>query len=147
MEEAAAKREIAIKEAETRQQIVLEKTKLEIEKELISIRLEQRTKLDVLDLEKRWKETTQDLNSSTIFALQNLKKAEQIQIRLRDCYELRDRLKGVDTPAAKKERKLLKKHVKDLEKQFHATTGLLQGATQEDISGSNPNSQSPGDPR
>jgi hypothetical protein len=112
-----------------------------------ALTLQNRPEYDRLDLDKRWAEANQDLNASTIFALQHLKNAEQIRLYLADCYKRMDKLEKQKSNAAKRELDLLTDHVTQVEVQFRGAAKLLQGATQEDIQGSDPDTEDPRDPR
>lgn len=158
VEEAAARKIMVTKEAETRSILVIEREKAEIEKKMLEVRrndqilkdqaaLEHKEKMDKLELARREQEISQDISASTIFALQNLANADQIQLSLRKRYERIDQLKHDTSYAARKERKLLKNSIKELEQLYYATTRLFQGETREDPTGSHEDTEGERDPR
>jgi|GEM_PF-4234890 len=135
-----------IKETTAQEKELIDK-RFEDQKNREELTLENRPRYDALDLQKRWQEINQDLNASTVFALASLKNAEQIRIYLADCYKRVAQLERRKSEAAKRELALLNEHITEVEKQFRGTTRLLQSAAQEDVQGSDQDTDEPRDPR
>jgi len=106
------------------------------------LELKRKSEMDRLELERQWKEAEQQLKAGFIYQLQG---HQHLSLMTEYIGSLYNRARQLQSEGKDREYKLIEEHIEFMEGDFRGRQRLLQVANQEDIQGSDSNTDSGGD--